>query len=67
MILFKLRLDVDFEKITADNFGRCISSETIIDGTKIVFVNIYAPNDANKLFSSRTFQKNFQSRTPMTI
>ena len=36
MILFKPRLDVDFEKITADNFGRCILAETIIDGTKIV-------------------------------
>ena len=36
MILFKPRLDVDFEKITADNFGRCILAETIIDGTKMV-------------------------------
>ena len=48
MILFKPRLDVDLEKITADNFGWCILAETIIDGTKIVLVNIYAPNDATQ-------------------
>ena len=46
MILFKPRLDVDFEKITADNFGRCILAQTIIDGNKIVLVNIYALNAA---------------------
>ena len=45
MILFKPRLDVDFQKINADNSGRCILAETIIDGTKVVLVNIYAPND----------------------
>jgi len=48
MILFKPRLDVDFEKITADNFGGCILAETIIDGTKIVLENIYAPNDVTQ-------------------
>lgn len=48
MILFKPRLDVDFEKITAENFGRCIFAETILDGTKIVLVNIYALNDATQ-------------------
>ena len=48
MILFKLCLDVDLEKITADNFGRCILAETIIDGTKIVLVNIYEPSDATQ-------------------
>lgn len=48
MILFKPCLDVDLEKITADNFGRCISAKTIIYGTKIVLVNIYAPNDATQ-------------------
>ena len=46
--LFKPRLDIDLEKITADNFGRCILAETIIDGTKTVLVNIYAPNDATQ-------------------
>ena len=40
MILFKPRLDVDFGKITL--------AETIIDGTKMVLVNIYAPNDATQ-------------------
>ena len=48
MILFKPHLDVDLEKITADNIGRCILAETIIDGTKIVLVSIYAPNDATQ-------------------
>ena len=48
MILFKPRLDVDLEKIAADNFGRRVLAETIIDGTKIVLVNIYAPNDATQ-------------------
>ena len=38
MILFKARLDVDLEKIAADNFGRCILAETIIDGTSIVSI-----------------------------
>ena len=48
MILFKPHLDVDLEKITADNFGRRILAETIIDGTRIVLVNIYAPNGATQ-------------------
>ena len=48
MILFKPRLDVNFEKIIADNYGRCILAETIIDGTKVVLVNVYAPNDATQ-------------------
>ena len=48
MILFKPRLDVNFEKIIADNYGRCILAEIIIDGTKIVLVNVYAPNDATQ-------------------
>ena len=48
MILFKPRLDDDLEKITADNFGRCILAETIIVGTKIVLVNINAPNDVTQ-------------------
>lgn len=47
MILFKPSLDVDFEKITADNFGRCILADTIIDGTKVL-VNIDVPNDATQ-------------------
>ena len=48
MILFKPRLDVDLEKITANNFGRCVLAESIIDGTKIVLVHIYTPNDATQ-------------------
>ena len=48
MILFKPRLAINFEKNIADNFGRCILAETIIDGTKTVLVNIYAPNDTRQ-------------------
>ncbi len=48
MIFFKPRLDFSIENIVADNHGRCILAETIIDGTKIVFVNIYAPNDTTQ-------------------
>ena len=48
IILFKPRLDVNFEKITADNYGRCILAEIVIDGTKIVLINVYAPNDATQ-------------------
>ena len=59
MILFKPRLDVDLEKIAADNFGRCILAETIIDGTKIVLVIFtHQMTQPNKLCSLGTFQKN---------
>ena len=60
MILFKPRLDVDFEKITANNFGRCILAETITDGTKIVLVKIHAPTDATQqVVFLRDVSKNF--------
>ena len=60
MILFKPRLDVDFQKINADNSGRCILAETIIDGTKVVLVNIYAPNDtAQQVVFLRDVSKEF--------
>ena len=69
MILFKPRLDVDLEKITTDNIGRCILAETIIDGTRIVLVNIYAPNDATQqVVFLRDVSKQFlnKSLTPTT-
>ena len=48
-----------FEKIIADNYGRCILAEIIIDGTKIVLVNVYAPNDATQqVVFLRDHQKN---------
>ena len=60
MILFKPCLDVDLEKITTDNFGRCISAETIIDATKIVLVNIHTSNDATQqVVFLRDFSKEF--------
>ena len=47
MILFKPRLDVSIEKTTSDDHGRYILAEIVIDNTKIILVNVYAPNDAN--------------------
>jgi len=48
MILFKPRLDVNIEKITSDDHGRYILAEIVIDNTKVVLVNVYAPNDPNQ-------------------
>ena len=62
MILFKPRLDVGFEKITTDSYGRFIIAEAIIDGTKIVLVNIYAPNDSKQQIAFlRDLSKQFLS------
>ena len=47
MILFKPWLDVSF-KITTDKYGRYILAEIVIDNTKVVLVNVYAPNDPNQ-------------------
>ena len=50
------------KKTIADNFGRCILAETVIDGTKTVFVNIYAPNDATQqVLFLRDLSKTFLS------
>lgn len=48
MILFKPRLDVNIEKIASNDHGRCILAEIVIDNTKVVLVNVYAPNDPNQ-------------------
>ena len=45
MILFKPRLDVTIEKIMSDKNGRYILVEALVDGSKLNFLNIYAPND----------------------
>ena len=45
MILFKPRLDVCIEQIIRNKYGRCVLTETTIDDTKKVFVNICAPNE----------------------
>ncbi|KAL9982975.1 hypothetical protein ACROYT_G005090 [Oculina patagonica] len=51
MILFKPRLDVSIEKISTDNYGRCVLAETILSDKKTIFVNIYAPNEARHQIS----------------
>ena len=48
MILFKPQLDVNIEKIASDDHGRYILAEIVIDNTKVVLVNVYAPNDSNQ-------------------
>jgi len=48
MIIFKPRLDVNIEKIASDDHGRYILNEIVTDNTKVVLVNIYAPNDPNQ-------------------
>ena len=45
MILFKPRLDVTIEKSTSDKNGRYLLAEALVDGSKLIFLNIYAPND----------------------
>ena len=44
-ILFKPRLDVSFEKIIPDKHRRYSIAEVTVDGKKIVYMNIYAPNE----------------------
>jgi len=53
MILFKQQLDVNIEKIASDDHRRYILAEIVIDNTKVVLVNVYAPNDplTNRLYS----------------
>lgn len=45
MILLKTRLDVTIEQIISDKNGRFISTKSVVDGSKLIFLNIYAPND----------------------
>ena len=45
MILFKPKLDVNIEQIISDKNGRYILAEVLVEGEKVVFLNIYAPND----------------------
>ena len=43
--MFKPKLDVTIENIIADKNGRYVISEAILNETKMVFLNIYTPND----------------------
>ena len=45
MIMFKPRLDVTIEKLISDKNGSYILAEAFVDGSKLIFVNIYVPND----------------------
>ena len=39
---------VHLEKTIADKHGRFVIAETVIDGKKFVFMNIYAPNEPTR-------------------
>ena len=45
MILFKPRLDVTIDNITVDKKGSYILTKALFEKTKIIFLNVYAPND----------------------
>ncbi len=45
MIMFKPRLDVTIEKHISEKNGRYILVEAFVDGSKLNFLNVYAPND----------------------
>ena len=45
MILFQPKLDVNIEQIISGKDGRYILAEVLVEGEKVVFLNIYAPND----------------------
>jgi len=47
-ILFKPRLDVNIEKIASDDHGNIYLAEIVIDNTKVLLVNVYAPNHPNQ-------------------
>ena len=48
MVLFKPNLNVTINKALADKNGRYILTQTSIDETNVVFVNIYEPNDTSQ-------------------
>lgn len=48
MILFKLKLDVNIEQTICDKNGRYILAEVLVEGEKLVFLSIYAPNDQSQ-------------------
>jgi len=39
---------VNIEKITSVDHGRYVLAENFIDNTKVVLVDVYAPNDPNQ-------------------
>ena len=45
MILINPKLDCKIEKVIADKDGRYIIADIFFNQTRIVLVNIYAPND----------------------
>ena len=54
---------MSIEKINSDDHGRYILAEIVIDNTKIILVNVYAPNDANQqVVFLRGLSKNLLSK-----
>ena len=58
MILINPKLDCKMEKVIADKDSRCIIADIFFNQTRIVLVNIYAPNDQTQqvLFFERLQQ-----------
>ena len=51
------------KKITSDDHGRYILAEIVIDNTKIILVNVYAPNETNQqVVFLRELSKNLLSK-----
>ena len=49
--------------MTSDDHGRYILAEIVIDNTKIILVNVYAPNETNQqVVFLRELSKNLLSK-----
>ena len=59
MILVNPNLDLKVENCTSDKSGRFIILDLIVDESRIILVNIYAPNDTNQQVA---FFKDLQNR-----
>ena len=59
MILVNPSLDLKVEKSISNKNGRFIILDLVVDGSRIILVNIYAHNDANQQV---TFFKELQNR-----
>ena len=45
MILFNPKYDIEVERFEKDNCGRLVILDTKINGSNLILVNVYAPNE----------------------
>ena len=45
MILFNLKYDIEVERFEKDNCGRLVILDTKINGSNLILVNVYTPNE----------------------